>query len=138
MPAKDIFHEVVRAALEQAGWTITHDPFYLRVLGVEFQIDLGAEKAIGAERAGEKILVEIKSFIGPSLIYDFHAALGQFLNYKSALRHKEPERKLYLAVVDEVYDDFFQRPFVQEQMRDFEVALIVFNETDQTVIRWIE
>lgn len=26
MPAKDIFHAVVRSALEKEGWVITHDP----------------------------------------------------------------------------------------------------------------
>ena len=27
--AKDIYHNLVRTALENEGWTITHDPFYL-------------------------------------------------------------------------------------------------------------
>ncbi|WP_205127413.1 element excision factor XisH family protein [Okeania hirsuta] len=26
MPAKDIFHDTVKRALEKEGWTITHDP----------------------------------------------------------------------------------------------------------------
>jgi hypothetical protein len=25
--AKDLFHDVVRRALEKEGWTITHDPY---------------------------------------------------------------------------------------------------------------
>ncbi|WP_375341232.1 element excision factor XisH family protein [Plectonema radiosum] len=29
MPAKDIFHEVVKSALEKEGWRITHDPLFL-------------------------------------------------------------------------------------------------------------
>ncbi|MGC8643363.1 MAG: element excision factor XisH family protein, partial [Isosphaeraceae bacterium] len=29
MPARDLFHECVRHALVQDGWTITHDPFRL-------------------------------------------------------------------------------------------------------------
>lgn len=32
-----------------------------------------------AEKDGRKIAVEIKSFISPSNISDFHSALGQFL-----------------------------------------------------------
>lgn len=38
-------------------------------------IDLGAEPILAAERAGEKIAVEIKSFLGESNIYEFHTAL---------------------------------------------------------------
>lgn len=52
------------------------------------RIDLGAEKLLAAEREGEKIAVEIKSFLSPSAITDFHLALGQFLNYRTALRKK--------------------------------------------------
>ena len=42
--AKDLFHDSFRNALEKDGWTITHDPFPFRILGVEGEIDLGAEK----------------------------------------------------------------------------------------------
>ena len=48
MPAKDIFHYEVRHALEKEGWTITHDPLFIRSGGVPFHIDLGAEKIIAA------------------------------------------------------------------------------------------
>ncbi|MFM7437014.1 MAG: element excision factor XisH family protein, partial [Snowella sp.] len=48
MPAKDIFHKIVKQALEKHGWTITHDPLYLDFGGVEPYIDLGAEKLITA------------------------------------------------------------------------------------------
>ncbi len=45
------------------------------------QIDLGAERLIAAQKQDERIAVEIKSFIAPSAIYEFHTALGQSLNY---------------------------------------------------------
>ncbi|MBD2518264.1 hypothetical protein H6G93_25475 [Nostoc sp. FACHB-973] len=44
MPAKDLFHNVVRYALEKEGWTITHDPLHLRVGKIDMYIDLGAEQ----------------------------------------------------------------------------------------------
>jgi hypothetical protein len=40
-------------------------------------------------------------------ITEFHTALGQFLNYRSALKLVEPERVLYLAVPEDVYNEFF-------------------------------
>ena len=76
MPAKDIFHEAVRKGLEKEGWVITDDPLKLQVGGVEMYVDLGAEKIIAAEKDGEKIAVEIKSFIGSSNISEFHTAIS--------------------------------------------------------------
>ncbi len=82
MAAKDIFHEVVKKALQKDGWQITHDPLSLGVGGVNISIDLGAERLIAAEREGKKIAVEVKSFLErASAISEFHTALGQFINY---------------------------------------------------------
>jgi XisH protein len=52
MSAKDVFHDVVKRALQKSDWTVTHDPFRLKVGAVEMAIDLGAERLIGAERDG--------------------------------------------------------------------------------------
>ncbi|MEK7255697.1 MAG: element excision factor XisH family protein, partial [Bacteroidota bacterium] len=46
--AKDLFHKHVREALEKDGWIITHDPYKIRLEGVAFDIDYGAEKLIAA------------------------------------------------------------------------------------------
>ena len=68
MPAKDVFHDVVKTALQKDGWTITDDPLYIRLGGaIDMYLDLGAEKVIAAEKAGRKIAVEIKSFLAPQL-----------------------------------------------------------------------
>ena len=69
--AKDIFHESVRKALEKEQWVITDDPLKFKFGDVNFQIDLAAQKLLAAEKAGEKIAVEIKSFLNPSAITDF-------------------------------------------------------------------
>ncbi|MDY6897347.1 MAG: element excision factor XisH family protein [Cyanobacteriota bacterium] len=77
MPAKDIFHDVVKSALEKEGWNITDDPLFLRFGGLELFIDLGAERIIAAQKGEEKIAVEIKSFVGNSATTEFSTALGQ-------------------------------------------------------------
>lgn len=48
MSAKDVFHEVVKKALQKDGWQITHDPLSFSVGGVNMSIDLAAEKLIAA------------------------------------------------------------------------------------------
>lgn len=113
MPAKDIYHNEVKNALIKDGWTITDDPYFIKYEDAELYADLAAEKPIAAERQGQKIVVEIKSFVGKSLMYDFHNALGQYIVYRKLIQLTEPEYKLYLAVDDVVYENFFQRKSVQ-------------------------
>jgi len=97
--AKNIYHRVVKEALIKDGWSITHDPYFINRLNKKaFEVDLGGEKIIGAERGVEKIAVEIKSFLGTSLTYDFHAAFGHYSVYRFFMSDKDAERNLFLAV----------------------------------------
>lgn len=136
--ARDIFHNAVKKGLQKEGWAITHDPLNLKVGGVEVAIDLGAEKLIGAEKDGQKIAVEIKSFIVPSAISEFHTALGQYRNYQRVLRKKEPDRLLYLAIPDEIYNSFFQLPFVHETVVEDALKLITYDEHQEVIVAWIK
>jgi len=43
VPAKDVFHDAVRHALEKEQWIITNDPLFFRFGGVDMYIDLAAE-----------------------------------------------------------------------------------------------
>ncbi|MGD2180718.1 element excision factor XisH family protein [Lusitaniella coriacea LEGE 07167] len=61
---------------------------YIKVGGAEMYVDLTAEKLITAQKAERKIAVEIKSFLRESEITEFHLALGQFSNYRLALKQK--------------------------------------------------
>ncbi len=137
MPAKDQYHDVVKHALIKAGWTITHDPLFLRSGGVAFHIDLGAERVLGAEKAGQKIAVEIKGFQGSSLINEFHEAAGQFGNYHIVLAENDPERMLYLAVPIDVYDTFFQLPFGQAAIRYHHLKLLVYRVASEEITLWL-
>jgi hypothetical protein len=136
MSAKDIFHQSVCIALEKDGWNITHDPLYLKVNDVEFYIDLGAERLIAAEKAGQKIAIEIKSFLGASEVTEFHLALGQILNYRLALKQEQPERILYLAIPQDTYEDFFSRQFIQDAVAEYKIKLLIFNSLKQEVVLW--
>jgi XisH protein len=138
MSAKDATHTAVRHALEKDGWTITHDPYYLKVGGVELYIDLGAEEILAAERNGQKIAVEVKSFLGASSISEFHTALGQFINYQLALEDKEPDRVLYLAVPFNTYDEFFTLPFIQKVIERQHLNLLIYDDQEEVISTWIK
>lgn len=133
--AKDRFHNAVRNALEKEGWTITADPYKISVGDVDFEIDLAGEM-LAAYREGEKIAVEIKSFIGGSNVSEFHTALGQFLNYRFALEEFEPQRKLYLAVPESIYKSFFQRRFIREVVEKTQINLLVYDEKQEIIVKW--
>ena len=136
MAAKDTFHEAVKSALKKDGWLITSDPLYINFAEVEIYIDLGAEKLLAAEKDQEKIAVEIKTFLKPSAISEFHTVLGQFLNYRFALQAEEPERLLYLAIPIEIYDTFFARRFVQLIIQEYQLKLIVFDPVNEEIVQW--
>lgn len=136
MAAKDVYHEAVKEALKKERWHITHDPLYLALGGVEMYIDLGAEPLIAAEKDDQKIAVEVKSFLQPSTISEFHTAVGQFLNYRRALRTTEPERRLYLAIPLETYKTFFTLPFIREGVEEYQLLLLVYDAEEKVITLW--
>lgn len=138
--AKDIFHDQFRRALEKDGWTVTHDPFSFRMLGVEGEIDIGAEKILAAEKEQDgqkvKVVVEIKSFIGPSFMRDFHIAVGQYTNYKVFIGVADAERQIYLAITKTVFDKKFTIPGVQLVLRIVGIKVVTFDEVNETIVSW--
>ena len=137
--AKDFYHESVKEALINDGWTITHDPYYLDINNpAPLEIDLGAEKLISADRGSEKIVVEVKSFLNKSLTYDFHLAYGQFRIYRRGLKKTDPERVLFLALPKDVYIEIQQRSFYMDLINDEKIYLLIFNYSTKTIDSWIK
>ena len=136
MSGKDTIHQAVKQALVKDGWVITHDPLTLEYEEVQVFVDLGAERVIAAEKAGEKIAVEVKSFLGPSLIRDIELALGQYVLYLSLLRKTDPDRRLYLAVSHVTYDGLFQGTAIQELLTENRVFTLVVNVTTEEIREW--
>ena len=65
MSKRDTYHEIVKQALIQEGWTITQDPYSFDA-DPQLSTDLGAERLLAAEKQTDKIAVEIKSFLSES------------------------------------------------------------------------
>jgi hypothetical protein len=135
--AKDIYHDTVRTALEKDGWTITDDTFTLSVGKRDVFVDLAAEKPLTAERQGQKIAVEVKSFISPSPVKDLQNALGQYILYAELLALSEPDRILYRAIREEIYLDFFSEPIVQIVLANHPIKLIIFDPIEEVIVKWI-
>ncbi|MEC4806813.1 MAG: XisH family protein [Jaaginema sp. PMC 1079.18] len=137
MPAKDLYHETVKIALTKDGWTITDDPLKIEVGSRSIYIDLGARKLLGAEKQGRKIAVEIKSFLAPSPVSELEKALGQYELYSLILEDEDPERLLYLALSDRIFNDFFTEEIGQRVLRKKNLRVIVFDPSTEEIVRWI-
>ncbi|OUL20140.1 XisH protein [Nostoc sp. RF31YmG] len=137
MPAKDLYHDAVKNALIKDGWLIIADPYIIKYEDAELYADLAAEKPIAAERQGQKIVIEIKSFVGKSQMYDFHNALGQYIVYRHLIQVSEPEYNLYLAIDDIVYLNFFQRPSIQLIASQNHLQLIIVDIEQEQIVQWI-
>lgn len=136
MPAHDLYHDTVRNALIKEGWVITHDPFTLSVGLRDVYIDLGAEGVIAAERGQEKIAVEIKTFRGASDIRDLEMAIGQYALYRASLSRVEPERRLYLAVPQSVFDTLLSEQMARFVLDDLQIALVAFDPAEEVITQW--
>jgi len=137
MARLDSIHSGVKNALIKDGWTITADPYTIRYEEMIVQADLAAERTIAAERAGRKIVVEIKSFIGHSRTQDFKLALGQYNLYLGLLELTAPDRKLYLAIDHQIYAKYFRQKAVQAIAERFQLALLVVNLETEEIVTWI-
>lgn len=49
MPAKDVYHNAVKTALINKGWTITADPYTIKYEELQLFADLGAGRTVIAE-----------------------------------------------------------------------------------------
>jgi hypothetical protein len=138
MPALDKYHHAVKHALEREGWLVTAENTALEFGGVKMFIDIRAETLLIAERDQRKIAVEVKSFLEHSTLSAFQDAVGQYLSYLVALESKEPNRILYLAAPEAIWQPFSKLPFTQAIAARVGLRVLVFNPVSEEIVQWIE
>ena len=79
------------------GWIITADPYFIVYKKLRLVADLGAERPLSAQKGDTKIVIEVKSFLNPSFIYDLERAVGQYIIYRNFLKKTAPDYQIYLA-----------------------------------------
>jgi hypothetical protein len=137
--AKNLYHDAVVHALQADGWTITDDPLRLSYGGRDLYVDLAAERgAIAAEREGRKIAVEVQSFLGKSPVRDLEEAVGQYEIYRMLLADSEPDRRIYMAIPQRIYESLVAERFGQFVVSRLNLWLLVFDATEEKIIQWIE
>lgn len=138
MPRLDKIHNAVKNALINDGWTITHDPFTMKRGRVKLQADLAAEKMMAAEKNGEKIVVEIKSFLSKSQIRELQQAIGQYSLYREYLRILQTSYKLFLAVSEEAYQSLIRLDEVETVLQALKISIFTIDLEKEEVVRWIK
>ncbi|NJN57596.1 MAG: fatty-acid synthase [Leptolyngbyaceae cyanobacterium SL_5_9] len=137
MPKLDIIHNAVKNALIRDGWLITDDPYVIQYRKTVLYADLGAERPIAVERDGQKLVVEVKSFVGASKIQDLKEALGQYDIYRYLLEETAPDRKLYIGISKVVYNTFFTQDVTQLILNKHQLPIIVVDIETEEIYQWI-
>lgn len=137
MPRLDIIHNAVKNALLKDGWLITDDPYVIQYRRTVLYADLGAERPIAVERSGQKLVVEVKSFVGASKMQDLKEALGQYDIYRYLLEEIAPDRKLYVAVSNVAYNAFFIQDVTQLILNKHQLPIIVVDIEAEEIVQWI-
>lgn len=69
-------------------------------------------------------------------MYDFHSALGQYIVYRQLIELTEPDYKLYLAIDDITYENFFQRKSIQTIVQANNLLLLVVDIQKEIIVQW--
>jgi hypothetical protein len=140
MPAKDTYHEHVKEALFKDGWDFQDSKVIYKLPGILIYPDFKAEKriieAVNQERK-TKILLDVKSFTGQSFIDDLKDMQGTHNIYTYVLTQKEPDRKLWLAIPEHVYQLQFTKPHLIGLKVMYNMSIVTFNIEQRRFVQWI-
>ena len=75
--------------------------------------------------------------IGQSDMSELEKAVGQFVLYHFALKKKEPDRELFLAIAKDIYNDLFVNPDGLAFIEINRLKMLVFDKDKEEVLQWI-
>ncbi len=128
----------MRFALVKDGWEILTEDYTLEYGGDRLYVDIAAEKSLAAEKQGQRILVEVKSFLGRSFINDLEQAVGQYVVYRDVLVETALDFELYLAITQGTYKSYFQRQLAQMIINRNQVKLLIVDAENEVIVEWID
>ncbi|WP_198648372.1 element excision factor XisH family protein [Cyanothece sp. BG0011] len=60
----------------------------------------------------------------------------EFTINRLALEELEPDRILYLAIPNDIYQNFFQDSFIQKVINNYSIKLLIINPQQGEIILW--
>jgi hypothetical protein len=139
MAARDPYYDLVRNALRQEGWRITHNPLRLRLptYGTQTsQDEAAAEPLLAAEKDERRIAIVVKSLVGHSSMEDLQKVWQLLRLCHMGLRTTEPDYALYLAVRQTTYREYFVGPAGAQLLARQPLLFIVFDPRTETIVNW--
>jgi hypothetical protein len=139
MAAQDVYFDLVKHALQQEGWRVTHHPLRLRVPVSSIQTrqsEAAEEPLLAADQAERKIAVLVKSFMGRFEMADLRQAVEQVRRYRTLLATTDPDRVVYLAVRQTTYREHFAGAVGAQLLVRQHILSLVFDPRTETIVRW--
>jgi hypothetical protein len=135
MPQRDLYHQVVRNALEKAGWIIISDPMSLVIDSTYVYVDLEARFATHQNETLRAI--EIKVVKPTRALDEIEKAIGQYIIYRGLLELHYPYHQCYLAIPQTAYEKHLSGSDFQYILSSNEIHLLIFDQVQEEVIQWI-
>lgn len=76
--------------------------------------------------------------MGLSPATELERALGQYILYRNIIEEKEPDRILYLGIRKDTFNDIFVEPIGNLVINKNRLKLLVFEETQEVITKWLE
>lgn len=92
---------------------------------------------MAAEKGSEKIAVEVKSFLEESALYEFHGALGQYLDYQTGLEMLQSDYELVLAVPEPVFNYLWSFETIRRSAQKVKMKILVYKLEVPEISLWI-
>ena len=130
MSKHDTCHEDVAAALRREGWHVENEPqrrYKTRLVNFDLR----------ASRDGQTTFIEVKCFPMRGIPDEQYVAIGQYLTYRTFLRLTHLPDMLYLAVPSTIYEKRFDE-VLRETLKEHRIKLLIFDETGERSLQWIE
>ncbi len=68
---------------------------------------------------------------------DLEQTIGQYVLYRMLLNKIDPEREIYLAVTDIIYDEIFNESIGKLVINELSMQLIIIDSKQKDIKRWI-
>lgn len=138
MTALDSCEPQIIRALEKAGWRILVKPYPIMTDTRSVLADFSASH-LSVGQTKNIVVMEVKCFLNPkSDLTELYSALGQYQYYRVNLRRHGIALPLYLAIPDEAYQRFLEKPSFIDTFNETQVKLLIVNVANEEITQWID
>jgi hypothetical protein len=137
MPTQDLYHDVVRDALRQDGWRITHTALQLKARAESHAGELWEGPWLIADKDERKVAVAVSSFVGRSSPADIIQIWGRLGLSRPRLHAMDSDRVVYLAIRQATYNACFGETEGNLLLEKEHMQLIVFDPRTEVIVQWV-